>query len=297
MIARRSSRPGRLRISAGTVAVVTGAGGGIGSAVAAELGRRGATVVLADVSPAVDAVAEQIGAHATALRVDVTDRDQVAEMARDVRERFGRIDIVHANAGISSGNTAYTVATVPDGIFEKVIAVNLQGVWNTVRATLPDVVESRGHILITSSTYAYLNGLANAPYAASKAAVEQIGRALRAELAHTGATAGVLYPGWVSTPIADVAFGADDLATRLVARAFPGPLRTPIEASVLAAGAVAGIEARAARVQIPGRWRTYFALRGVLNPVSDLILERDRTTRRLVEKLEGRTPSSDTRRV
>lgn len=274
----------------GAVAVVTGAGGGIGSAVARELARRGASVVLLDVSPAVDDVARDIGGDATALRADVTSQADLEAMAATVRERFGRLDIVHANAGISSGDTAYTVATVPDGVFEKVVSVNLQGVWNTVRATLPDIVESRGHILITSSTYAYLNGVVNAPYAATKAAVEQIGRALRAELAHTGATAGVLYPGWVSTPIADVAFGGDDLATRLVQRAFPTPLLTPVDPADVAVGVADGIERRRPRIQIPGRWRPMSALRGIANPVTDLLLERDRTIRSLIRDLESRRP-------
>lgn len=277
----------------GAVAVVTGAGGGIGSAVAVELARRGASVALLDITDAVDEVAASIvrsGGSAMAVRADVTSLQDMESATTAVRERFGRIDIVHANAGISSGNTAYTVATAPEGTFEKVIAVNLQGVWNTVRATLPDVVAARGHVLLTASTYAYLNGMANAPYAATKAAVEQLGRALRAELAHTGATAGVLYPGWVSTPIADVAFGADDIATRLVARAFPAPLLTPIDPAVLASGAVDGIAARAARTHIPARWSPFSALRGVVNPISDLVLERDRTTRGLVADLERRLP-------
>ncbi|WP_261775851.1 SDR family NAD(P)-dependent oxidoreductase [Rhodococcus sp. BP-241] len=282
-------RSPRLRLD-GRVAVVTGAGGGIGSAVARELVSRGAAVALLDVAPSVDDVARALGDRAIALRVDVTSPDELRAAVATVHDRFGGIDVVHANAGISSGDTAYTVATVPDGVFERVVSVNLNGVWNTIRATLPDIVAARGHVLITSSTYAYLNGLANAPYAATKAAVEQIGRALRAELAHTGATAGILYPGWVATPIADVAFGADDIATALVARAFPAPLLTPISPEALAAGAVDGIERRAARIQLPGRWRAYSAMRGTANPLSDLVLEKDRTIRTLVARLERREP-------
>ncbi|MGK2882789.1 MAG: SDR family NAD(P)-dependent oxidoreductase, partial [Mycobacterium sp.] len=208
------------------VVVITGAAGGIGSAVASSLHQRGARVVLVDLDQdAVDAVADRLGSARTlALGADVTDKAAMDDVVAVARQRLTRIDVAFANAGISSGDTAYTAATVPDGVFERVLAVNLGGVWNTVRATLPAILESRGHILVTSSTYAYVNGVANVPYAASKAAVEQLGRALRVELAGRGASAGVLYPGWVATPIADVAFGADDLATQLVAHATPAPL-------------------------------------------------------------------------
>ncbi|MGB3373177.1 MAG: SDR family NAD(P)-dependent oxidoreductase, partial [Rhodococcus sp. (in: high G+C Gram-positive bacteria)] len=141
---------------------------------------------------------------------------------------------------------------------------------------------------LTSSTYAYLNGLANAPYAASKAGVEQLGRALRTELAGTDATAGVLYPGWVSTPIADVAFGGDDIATALVAKAFPTPLRRPISTNKLARGVVRGIERRAPRIQVPGRWIPISLLRGIVNPISDAMLGRNADIIRLTTELDGR---------
>ncbi|MCC8929956.1 SDR family NAD(P)-dependent oxidoreductase [Rhodococcus sp. I2R] len=272
------------------VVLITGAGGGIGAAVAAALHRRGASIVLVDVPAAdLERVSAQLSHSRVAIvRADVTSREQLDNAVATAIEQFGRLDIVIANAGISSGARASTIRSVDDGVFERVIGVNLTGVWNTVRASLPHIVDSGGYILLTASTYAYVNGMANAPYAASKAAVEQLGRALRAELAGTDATAGVLYPGWVSTPIADVAFGGDEIATALVARAFPAPIRRPISTEKLARATVRGIERRAARIQVPGRWIPYSLLRGIINPLSDIILERDAEIARLTAELDGR---------
>jgi NAD(P)-dependent dehydrogenase (short-subunit alcohol dehydrogenase family) len=193
------------------VVVVTGAAGGIGLAITRAAHRRGGSVVLVDLDQsAVDEAAAGLGEGRTlALRGDVTDSAAMEAVFRATRERFGRVDVAVANAGISSGATAFTINTAAEGAFEKVIGVNLVGVWNTIRAALPHVLESRGHVVLTASIYAYINGMLNAPYAASKGGVEQLGRALRAELAPHGATAGILYPGWVKTPIADVAFGGD----------------------------------------------------------------------------------------
>ena len=272
------------------VVVITGAAGGIGSAVATALHQRGACVVLVDLTQdAVDAVAERLGPTRTlAVCADVTDKAAMDDVFTRVRARFARVDVAFANAGISSGDTAYTVNTVPEGVFERVIAVNVGGVWNTVRAAQPDILESRGHVLITSSTYAYLNGVANVPYAASKAAVEQIGRALRVELAARGASAGVLYPGWVATPIANVAFGGDDLATQLVSRAFPAPLLRPVSPDTVASAVVRGIERRSPSIQVPRRWAPMFALRGVINPLVDRTLARDRIFADLLNRVELR---------
>lgn len=273
------------------VVVVTGAAGGIGSSVAHALHARGARVVLVDLSQDdVDTAAGRLGAtRVLAVAADVTDKAAMDDVFAATQREFGRVDAVFANAGISSGNRAYTVSSAPDGIFERVIAVNLGGVWNTVRAGLPMILESRGHILVTSSTYAYVNGAVNAPYAASKAAVEQLGRSLRVELAPHGATAGVLYPGWVATPIAEVAFGADGLATELVAHAFPRPLHRPVSAAVVGRAVVRGIERRSASIQVPKRWIPVSALRGLINPVFDRSLAGDATLGELIRQVERRT--------
>ncbi|OZC51169.1 short-chain dehydrogenase [Rhodococcus sp. WWJCD1] len=274
----------------GQVALITGAAGGIGSAVATALHRRGASIVLVDMaSTDLEAVAAKLGNQRVAIAyADVTVREQLDAAVAVAIDTFGKLDVVMANAGISSGAQASTVRSIEDGVFERVIGVNLIGVWNTVRAALPHIVESGGYVLLTSSTYAYLNGLANAPYAASKAAVEQLGRALRTELAGTKATAGVLYPGWVATPIAEVAFGGDDVATAMTARAFPTPLLRPITPDKLARVAVRGIGRRAPRIAVPGRWIPISILRGIVNPIMDATMERDAELIRLTAELDAR---------
>lgn len=279
----------RLEVSEAVV-VVTGAAGGIGLAITQAAHRRGARVVLVDLDQHTvdEAAAPLVADRALALQGDVTDGAAMEAVFRKARERFGRVDVAIANAGISSGSTAFTINTAAEGAFEKVIAVNLVGVWNTIRAALPHVLEARGHIVLTASIYAYINGMLNAPYAASKGAVEQLGRALRAELAPHGATAGILYPGWVKTPIADVAFGADELATQLVKQAFPSPLRKQVTTERVADAAIQGIERRAARIQVPRRWAPISALRGIINPLSDAAFERDQKLSGLLRRVEER---------
>jgi NAD(P)-dependent dehydrogenase (short-subunit alcohol dehydrogenase family) len=213
----------KLHIS-GRTALITGAASGIGNATARALAARGANVVLLDVDEqAVELAAEQIGGQAIAFAADVRDWDSLTRAVDGAIDRFDRIDIVFANAGIAPAQ-ATTIATTGIADFERIIDVDLLGVWRTVRAALPQVIANRGHIVVNASIYAFVNGVANAPYAMSKAGVEQFGRALRSELAPTGATAGVLFPGWIATPLSKAAFGGDDLATRLRGRANPGPL-------------------------------------------------------------------------
>ncbi|MFJ3639265.1 SDR family oxidoreductase [Streptomyces sp. NPDC090108] len=203
-----------------------------------------------------------------------------------------------ANAGIAADPPA-TIATIDPAMFERVVEVDLLGVWRTVRAALPHVIAARGHVLVTASLYAYFNGMTNAPYAMSKAGVEQFGRALRAELGIHGASAGVLYPGWVHTPIAGAAFGSNDITTRMREIAFPSLLGKAIAPTRVADAVVRGIENRSARVMVPRRWIPFSALRGVLNPVTDLIAERHPELRRLLRRLEetavptGKSPQTD----
>ncbi len=283
------SRADRIDLST-SVALVTGAAGGIGAAVSEELHRRGAAVVLVDLEQdRVDAVAQRLGPRRTlAIGADVTDLDAMKAAVAAAGNTFGKLNIAFANAGIASGAQAFTISSAPDGIFEKVLAVNLQGVWNTVRAALPDVLDTAGHVLLTSSTYAYVNGMVNAPYAASKAGVEAIGRALRAELAGYSATAGVLYPGWIATPIADIAFGGDPLATELVHRATPAPLRKPIQPVRVAHAVANGIVGRAPRIHVPKRWIPLSVLRGVVNPIADRALEGDPELQQRIRQIDRR---------
>src|ERR1700739_311853 len=272
----------------GKTVFITGASGGIGAATARLLHRRGAKLVLADVNQqAVDAVADELGRQRTmALTLDVTDSAALEAAVAAAVERFGSVDVVFANAGIAA-EPPTTVAAVDPAQFERVVEVDLFGVWRTVRAALPQIIANQGYILITSSLYAYLNGVINAPYAMSKAAVAQLGRALRGELAGTGARVAVLCPGWGTTGIARNRCGGHDTVTRLLAHAYPPLLRDAIEPERVAEKAVAGIVKRSPRIVVPRRWIPYIVLNGLLDPLSDALLTRDRMTEGLIKELEA----------
>ena len=279
------------------IVLITGATGGIGTAIAKALHARGASVVLTGRRREVlDALVLELGGDRTlAMTADVTDRQALDAIVTSAAERFGGLDVVIANAG-TAVDPPRTVATVDEQQFERVIEVDLLGAWRTVRAALPQIIARRGHVVLTASFYAYANGAVNAAYAMSKAGVEQLGRALRAELAPHGATAGVLYPGWTDTPLIKAAFGGHGIATELLRHAYPRPLRTPIPPERVAAAPVRGIERRSARITVPGRWIPYSVLRGIVNPLTDPILERDPTLKELVLELERRATALETLR-
>ena len=155
---------------AGKTVLITGAAGGIGAAAARALHARGANVALADLGPgAASALARELGGdRALALTVDVTDTAALAGAVDRTAGRFGSLDVVFANAGIAADPPA-TMATIDEATFERVVEVDLLGVWRTVRAALPHVIAARGHVLVTASVYAYVNGMANAPYAGVRA--------------------------------------------------------------------------------------------------------------------------------
>ena len=158
-------------------------------------------------------------------------------------ERFGGLDVVVANAGIAS--RVATFRATPPETFERVLDVNLMGVWRTVDAALPQIIARRGHVVVISSIYAFTNGIGAVPYAMSKAAVEQFGRALRVELVQHGASASVAYFGFIDTEMVHRAIDADPLAGEMLS-AFPAPLRKRLAAAVAGEAIVSGIERRAA---------------------------------------------------
>jgi NAD(P)-dependent dehydrogenase (short-subunit alcohol dehydrogenase family) len=271
----------------GKTVLITGGAGGIGRATAKELHRRGANVVICDLNQeAVEAVVAGLGAgRALPLAADVTDLVAMEAVVDEAVGRFGGLDVVFANAGIAI-DPPTTALAMSDADFDRVVEVDLHGVWRTVRAALPQIVERKGHILVTASIYAFFNGTVNIPYAMSKAAVEQLGRALRTELAGHGATAGVLYPGWVETPIAKAALHDRGPTLELVDHVYPGPLRHAITPDRVATAVADGIEQRAHRIIVPRGWIPFSLLRGLVSLATDRKLERDPAVRRLVLEIE-----------
>ncbi|SSR92812.1 short chain dehydrogenase [Klebsiella pneumoniae] len=129
--------------------------------------------------------------------------------------------------------------------------------------------------------------MANAPYAASKAAVEMLGRCLRTEIAYTGATASVVYPGWTATPIAKVAFGGNATVTKMIEAAFPAWLRKPISPEYMAQAIVKGVQRRQPRIFAPVRWVPFSILRGMFSVASDAMVIRHKKLQGLLQQLES----------
>lgn len=258
----------------GKVALITGAARGIGLETARALHRRGARVALVDLDQKeTEAAAASIGEGAIALATDVTDEGAVALTVDAIDSQLGGIDIVVANAGIAQ-SIRPNVAVDPKD-FDRVLAVNLNGVVYTVRQALPQVIERRGHVLVIASVYAFVNGAMQTSYAMSKAAVEQYGRALRVELARHGASAGVGYFGFVDTAMVEGA-RRDPIAGLMEDRS-PRFLRKQISPAEAGEALADGITRRAARTIRPRRWSLWFRARGLVNPALDELLCRDET--------------------
>ena len=276
---------------AGKVLLITGAERGIGLGTARAVHARGASVALVDLDAEATArAAAEVGERALGLGGDVTDEGSLEAAVDETIAHFGGLDVAIANAGISP--TARTVRVYDEGLFERVIDVNLLGTYRTVRATLPHIIERRGQVMLLSSIYAFTNGTFVSPYAASKAGVEALGRALRAELAPHGVTATVAFFGFVATDMVRVALDEDPLGQRFkdLIPWFLHKKITPAEAGEVLAGA---LERRAVRVTAPRRWAALAALGGLINPLVDSRFANDRRLQEIVREADvvGRLPT------
>lgn len=250
---------------AGRSVFVTGAARGIGAEVSRRLAARGAQVALVDLDVvAVEAVAAQCPGS-VALVADVTDPDAMEAAVQAAVARLGGLDVVLANAGIASVGM---VRSIDPAAFERTIEVNLLGVWRTVRACLPYLIERRGYVLPTASLAAAAHSPGMAAYATSKAGVEAFADCLRAEVAHLGVSVGCAYFAFIDTPMVR---GAD--ATTL-GGAMKAELKGPLGRNYPVAGAadaiVRGIERRSRRVVAPGWVRGMLMAREVLQPLAEL---------------------------
>jgi NAD(P)-dependent dehydrogenase (short-subunit alcohol dehydrogenase family) len=276
---------------AGKVVVVTGAGRGIGLALTRLLHSRGATVVLIDADEAaVLRAAESLGERALALPVDVTDRPGMSAAIERIRERFGRVDVVVANAGVAPRPA--TLRTMEPADFDRVMGVNLTGVFNTVHPALGHIVRSGGHVVIVSSCAAFTPGMGGSPYMISKAGVEQLGRALRIELAAAGAGVSIVYLGVVDTAMTHDVLDRDELG-RAVGKLLPWPLSRRITADDAAAAIAGGIARRAPVVIAPRAWAPYALLRGIVNAVLDRVLAGDARVHAVLRQIEDSEPPAE----
>ena len=257
----------------GKVALVTGAQRGIGLETARALHARGASVALVDLDEeeAQAAARDVAGERTIGLAADVTDRDAIQAAVDATVQRFGGLDVVVANAGIAPPTA--TLRVIDEDAFERTVEVDLLGVWRTVRAALPQVVERRGHVVVVGSVYSFFNGMLNASYAASKAGVESFGRSLRSELAPHGASASVAYFGFIDTRMVQDAM-ADPVVARFEALQ-PRFLLRRLPPRAAGEAIAAGVARRAPRIVAPRWWTAWSVLRGILNPLFDARAERD----------------------
>src|SRR3954470_4178117 len=246
----------------GRVALITGGASGIGAELARQLSARGMRVGLIDIDA--DRLGGIVPGAETAV-ADVRDAAALTDAIDDLARRLGGIDVAVANAGIATGGPLRMVG--PDTV-EDTIDVNLLGVWRTVRAAIPYVLERRGHILMIASAAAVLPTAGLGAYSASKAGVEALGRSLRVELRPHGVSVGVGYYLFLNTPM--VTAGEASPVFRNGRSRLPGPIARirPLEPAV--ARTVASIEKRSRAAVHPPFLRALMAIRGLLDsPLAD----------------------------
>lgn len=232
----------------GKVVFITGGAAGVGAEVAKRLHDKGAKLVLTDVdAAALDATAAALGQDVLTVVADVRDLSAMQAAADAAVTRFGGIDVVLANAGIASYGS---VLQVDPEAFKRLLDINVLGVFHTVRATLPSVIERRGYVLIVSSLAAYAAAPGLAPYNASKAAVEQFANALRLEVGYRGVDVGSAHMSWIDTAMVRDTKADLSTFTEMLSK-LPWPLSVTTSIDKCGAAFVAGIEGRKSRVFCP----------------------------------------------
>jgi NAD(P)-dependent dehydrogenase (short-subunit alcohol dehydrogenase family) len=200
-----------LRRLEGKVCVITGVAGGIGQATASRFDAEGALVV------GIDLLEHTVGE--LALRADVADEDSVAALYREVREQFGRIDVLFNNAGISPTEDSSVLDTQLE-TWENVQAVNLRSVFLCCKHGIPHLLESGGGSVINTASFVAVLGSATSQisYTASKGGVLALSRELGVEFARRGVRVNALCPGPVDTPLLQELYALDpqQAARRLI---------------------------------------------------------------------------------
>ncbi len=273
----------------GKTVLITGAARGIGPETARRLAARGAKLSLVGLEPELlERVAAECG-DAAWFEADVTNRDALDAAVDGTVDRFGGIDVVMANAGIAGLGTMRGME--PSG-WERIIEVNLLGVYRTVHACLPHVIERRGYVLPVASIAAAVHTPGMSAYAAAKAGVEALGDSLRGEVAHLGVDVGVAYYSWIDT---EMVRGADEHPAAQFMRAkMRGPAGKTFTVEEAGEATAAGIEARARRIVVPRGFRALLVGRMPMALLTELVAKRDTQefVRLMEEESEHRAEAS-----
>ncbi|MFJ8947308.1 SDR family oxidoreductase [Streptomyces sp. NPDC102395] len=255
----------------GQVVVVTGAARGVGELLARKLSARGASIALVGLEPdALKQVAERLHGDSAHWYADVTDHEAMVRVAAEVKERFGKVDVVVANAGVATGGP---FADSDPESWRRVIEVNLVGSAVTARAFLPLLTENRGYLLQIASLAAITPAPMMSAYCASKSGVEAYAHCLRAEVGPKGVRVGVGYLSWTDT---DMVRGADqDEVMRELRQRLPWPANKTYPLGPAVDRLVAGIERRSAHVYGQGWLRAMQGVRGYLPGIIGTVGQRE----------------------
>ncbi|MDF6020502.1 SDR family oxidoreductase [Streptomyces sp. JH34] len=265
----------------GQVVVVTGAARGVGELLARKLSARGATLALVGLEPdELKKVSERLHSESDHWHADVTDHVAMSRVAEEVKARFGKVDVVVANAGVATGGPL--VDSDPEA-WRRVIEVNLIGGAVTARAFLPVLMESRGYFLQIASLAAITPAPMMSAYCASKSGVEAFAHCLRGEVGHRGVKVGVGYLSWTDT---DMVRGADeDDVMRELRQRLPWPTNRTYPLGPAVDRIVAGVERRSAHVYAQWWLRGMQSIRGYLPALTGTVGQRE--MKRFGSRLDG----------